>query len=97
MPEDGKKAAIGLGIAGVIGLGIYALTREAEAGPLPGLAHLYGQVTDAQSGLVLPGVKVTLNGRQTQTNSGGNYQVLNLEPGQYSGTFEKAGYKTETV
>lgn len=100
MAKDGKKIAIGAGVlTGILAL-IFALTRRAKAAPppppLPGLANLYGKVTDAQTGAVLPGVLVSLDGMQAYTDGGGNYVLSEIEPGGYVATFSKEGYQTAT-
>ncbi len=97
MPEDGKKAAV-VGGLGLVGLGIWALTRKAEAAPPeppPGRANLYGKVTDAVTGNKIPGVLVTLDGYSTYTDNAGNYLFPDLEPGSYVAQFTKEGYQTE--
>jgi len=97
MPKDGKKIAIGAGIAGILGL-LYALTRKAKAAPPPppppGLANLYGKVTDSQTGAAIPNVLVSLDGIQVYTDSGGNYALTNLDIRAYSIIFQKGGYNT---
>lgn len=60
----------------------------------PPVANLYGVVTDAETGLPLPGVKVTIDGQTTYTDAGGNYGFIGLTPGGYTITFEKDGYET---
>ncbi|GAI65123.1 unnamed protein product [marine sediment metagenome] len=58
------------------------------------VANLYGQVTDAQTGYALQGVKVTLDGLVTYTDSLGRYAFDGLTPGGYTLTFEKSDYET---
>ena len=60
----------------------------------PPVANLYGVVTDAQTGYALQGVKVTLDGLVTYTDSLGRYAFDGLTPGGYTLTFEKSGYET---
>jgi len=62
----------------------------------PPVANLYGVVTDAQTGLPLEGVKVSIDGLVTHTNSSGAYGFEGLTPGSYTITFEKDGYETVT-
>jgi len=96
--EDGKKAAVVIGVgAGLAGLA-YALTRPAEAKPPPpppGKANLYGVVTNAETGAKIKDVLVSLNGYSTITNPAGYYQFADLEPGGYVAEFSKEGYLTE--
>lgn len=97
MMADKKKVAIGVGIAGVVGLGVYLATRKVEAAPPPpppGLANLYGKVTNAQTGNPIAGVLVTLDSMSVYADSGGNYAFLDLEPGGYWGSASKEGYET---
>jgi len=91
MAKDGKKVAIGIG---VVGLGIWALTRKAKA--KPGKANLYGKVTDAVTGKKISDVLVALNGMQIYTDAAGNYAFINLEPGGYVIQFSKEGYQSAT-
>ena len=61
----------------------------------PPVANLYGVVTDAETGISIPGVKVTIDGLVTNTDANGNYLFEGLAPGSYTVTFEKDGYETE--
>ena len=63
--------------------------------PPPGLANLYGVVTDAVTGAPIPDALVVLNGYSTLTNSSGYYLFADLEPGSYAGEVSKEGYQTE--
>lgn len=101
--KDGKKAAVGLGAALVLG-GIYFATRKAEVvppeEPEEGMAALYGVVTDTEGGL-LQGVTVLLTlpfeQLETTTADNGSYQFENLEPGEVRISFEKEGYEPKTA
>jgi len=91
---DKKKLAAGLGIAGAA-VGIILLATGAKATPPePGLANLYGKVTDAMTGNKIPDVLVSLDGLETITDAAGNYAFTGLEPGAYALTFQKEGYET---
>jgi len=68
---------------------------ELEHPELPPPANLYGVVTDAQTGYPIAGVKVTIDGLVTSTDSSGRYAFEGLTPGSYTITFEKEGYETE--
>lgn len=98
MSKDGKKLAIGLGVAAATIAGILLLTKKAEAAPppLPGLASLSGIVTDTVTGQPIQGVSVILDTLNTSTNSSGGYSFNNVEPGYYQITFSKSGYNTLT-
>ena len=76
--------------------GIALLAKQAGAQPpeppKPGLANLHGTAVDAVTRNPLSGVRVVLNGKVTSTNKQGYYQVLDLNPGNYSIDFEKGGY-----
>lgn len=72
-------------------------TNELNVGmaPLaPPVASLYGVVTDAETGYALEGVKVTIDGLVTYTDSLGQYAFEGLTPGSYSIEFSKDGYET---
>jgi len=59
---------------------------------------IVGTVTDSSGG-VMPGAKVTLTNtgtnerREATADSAGNYQFLNLLPGEYQVEVEQAGFK----
>lgn len=67
---------------------------ELEHPELPPLANLYGKVTDAVIGEAIAGVLVTLNDIETYTDTEGNYAFSDLELGEYTLEFSKAGYQT---
>ncbi len=91
---DKKKLAAGIGIVAAT-TGIILLATKAKAAPPePGLANLYGKVTDAETGQKIPDVLVTLNGTQAYTDAAGNYAFADFEPGEYALQFSKAGYET---
>jgi hypothetical protein len=79
-------------LAGAIIAALIALTRKAGAAPpppppQPGLASLYGLVTDAQTHAGIEGIQVTLNGYSTVTDQTGYYAIQNVAPGSYSVSF----------
>ncbi len=58
------------------------------------MGSVAGTVTASQGGQPLSGVRVTVAGAQAVwTNSSGQYQMY-LQPGSYTGTYEKFGYQT---
>lgn len=76
---------------------LYEGTNELNVGmtPIaPPVASLYGVVTDADTGYALEGVKVTIDGLVTYTDSLGQYAFEGLTPGSYEIKFEKDGYET---
>lgn len=88
-------------VIGVVGgmTALILLATRAEAGPPPPppppeRANLYGKVTDNSSGQPIAGVLVTLNSMQTQTDVDGSYAFTDIQPGDYTATFSKAGYQT---
>ena len=87
---------IGIIVAAAAGLGglIYYLTRRAKAVPPSGGAILYGVVTDTDTSLPIEGVKVSLDGLATYTDSGGVYTFDGVAPGAYTVEFSKEGYET---
>ncbi|HLF96249.1 MAG TPA: carboxypeptidase regulatory-like domain-containing protein, partial [Methylococcaceae bacterium] len=78
-------------------LALRALAATWIAPTYPTLAHLQGQVVDAQTRLPLDGVAATLsNGQITEriTTTAGQFQFLNLSPGNYEFTLALADYGT---
>jgi len=76
---------------------LYEGSNELNVGltPIPPpVANLYGVVTDIETGEPIGGVKVTINGLVTYTNSSGAYGFEGLTPGGYTIKFEKDGYET---
>ena len=74
MAKDGKKAAIGLGVIGATVLGLWALTRKAEAIP-PADIVLSDLVIEPSE--VYVGEQVTISA--TTTNIGeiaGSYEIM---------------------
>ena len=99
MAEEGRKVARGLGIAAILG-GALLLATKAKAAPPeppeepePGLANLYGVVTDTTTGKAIPGVLITMNGIETCTFDDGSYSLVDLEPRGYDIVFSKEGYE----
>ena len=98
MPEERRISPavaiipVGLGLAALVG--IAALAWAAPPTPPPGLANLYGKVTDAVTGYPVPGVLVSLNGLTVYTDAGGNYIFEDVDPGEYVLQFSKDGYET---
>jgi hypothetical protein len=86
-------AGIGAGAAIATGAALYFITR-AKATPPPGGAILYGIVTDADTGLPIKDVKVSINGLVTYTDSSGAYAFDGVAPGAYRVEFSKEGYET---
>ncbi|MGD8778479.1 MAG: TonB-dependent receptor [Ignavibacteria bacterium] len=58
-----------------------------------------GVIKDKNSGLVLPGANVLIEGtaRGASTDSDGYYSFINLQPGIYTLTFKFIGYSTLTI
>lgn len=100
MPEERRISpavaivGAGLGLAVVGTLALVALARAAPEEPEPGLANLYGKVTDAETGNPIPDVLISLNGIQVYSDAGGNYIFEDLDPGSYVLQFSKTGYET---
>ncbi|MBA7650300.1 hypothetical protein ES703_58103 [subsurface metagenome] len=101
---DKKNVAIGLGIGVAVVGTIIAVTRKVKAAPPeppPGLANIYGVVTDAISGKPLANVSVTLWDHtkvelllSALTDNKGYYSMLNISPISCIVEFEKEGYRT---
>jgi len=101
MAEEERKIPMGLIIGGIVvgtltGLGIYVLTRRRPSIPPPGEAILYGMVTDIDTGYPIEGVKISLDGLVTHTDSNGAYAFDGVEPGTYTVIFEMEGYEPIT-
>src|SRR5699024_6001152 len=58
-----------------------------------------GTVTDAQSGEVIPGINVGLEGTSmgAATNAEGNYSISNVKAGSYTLVFSAVAYETKRV
>lgn len=96
MVKDGRKIAIGAGLAaGVVGV-ILLLKKKAPVPPPPPpeLANIYGIVVFRGTGAPLLGVKISMDGIITYTNASGEYLISNQSPGSYTMTLEKEGYET---
>ena len=99
MAEDTRKVARGLGIAAILGGALLLATKAKAAPPAPpeepepGLANLYGVVTDTTTGKAVPGVLITMNGIETCTFDDGSYSLVDLEPRGYDIVFSKEGYE----
>lgn len=84
---------VGIALGAAVALGAAAFARAAPPAPPPGLATLYGKVTDAVTGEAIPDAMVTLDGLLAYTDGGGNYSLSDLEPGGYRLEFSKEGYE----
>jgi hypothetical protein len=103
MASKGAKAAgLALGaLALVVGI-VLGTRKKAEAAPPaqpePGKANLYGKVTNSVTGQPVAGVSVNLEpGYQTQTDSNGDYQILDIVVRAYNLTLSKTGYQTINI
>ena len=91
-----RKQVATIAIVSAIAGGLYLLTRKAKAElppeelPPPGLANLYGTETGFAGG----GVKVSIDGLVTYTNSAGYYAFEGLAPGNYMVRFSKDLFET---
>jgi len=77
--KDGRKAAIGIGVAGIVVGGIlYATSREKKPpAPPPELANIYGVVTNADTGEPIAGADVIVAPPMiVSTDADGYYEVL---------------------
>ena len=85
-----------LGASAAAAAALYFATRAKAAPepPPPGLANLYGVVTDAETGQAISGVLVSLNGWTVSTDSSGYYAFIEMEPGAYVLQFSKENYET---
>ena len=94
--NDKQKVGVVIGLGALtIGAVFLARRQEEPPEPLPGLATLYGKVTDSITEQPVAGVLVTLGiNLNTQTNTNGNYALTNTTPGEYGVAFIKDGYQT---
>ncbi|GAI43185.1 unnamed protein product, partial [marine sediment metagenome] len=49
------------------------------------------------TGLAIKNINVDCDGYTGKTDAAGNYQIINIPPGQYTVTFSGAGYETLVV
>jgi hypothetical protein len=103
--ETKTKVAIGVTLGlGAIVLGVFALTRRAQAAPPPpppppGYANLYGVVTNKNTGVVLPGAHIVIDGNgiySSDADASGTYLIQSAAPGVLGLTCTLAGYQTVT-
>lgn len=62
--------------------------------PEPGLANLYGVVTDVDTGNAIEGVSISVDGYTTLSDVGGSYVFSDLNVSSYHIKAEKDGYET---
>src|SRR5271155_4955624 len=97
-PISASLKAVTLALLGLI-LGV-AMCRTAAAQAGTAAAALNGTVRDA-SGAVVPGATVALTNTKTgfrqvtESNSTGNYTLVNISPGDYVASVSKDGFATE--
>jgi|GEM_PF-1601952 len=90
-----RAALIILPIVGGIAALWYFLTRKVSADP--DKAILFGTVVDSSNGLPIKGVNVACDGYTGQTNAAGDYEIINIPPGEYGVTFSAEGYATAVL
>ena len=87
--NDKSKLILGASAA-VAALGVLFLTKDTTP---PGMGKLSGRVTDSVTGVGLAGVTVSMGGISVTTSSQGQFEILNIDPGEYLVTFSKSGYE----
>lgn len=93
--KDKKALAVGLGITGaVVAVLIYTLRARGEE---PDKAILYGQVTDEVTTEPISGIDVNCGEYTGNTDSAGNYRIINIEPGTYPISFTDPHDRYETL
>lgn len=80
-----EKGVLGLFGALAAFFGIRQLLKAAP--PEPGLAILWGIITDAETGARLAGIDVTCDSYSAITDGNGRYEIAELTPGTYTVTF----------
>lgn len=73
----------------------FFLRRRASADP--NKAILFGTVTDLETGQGIKDVAVNCNGYTGKTDSQGDYQIINIEPGSYAVQFTHPNYEPVQV
>jgi len=92
-----QKGGAVAGVAALIAI-IVALVRKAVAAPpAPGLATLWGIVTDASTGEPISGIEATLDSLLVITETNGRYEFANVEPGEYLLVFTDPLGRYETL
>jgi len=88
-----------VGIAWIIALIVAAIAwmKAKAAPPEPGLATLWGIVTDASTGKSISGIEASLNSLPITTGTDGRYEFANVEPGTYSLVFTDPMGRYETL
>jgi len=91
-PSLSRLLTLFLAIIASVSVWTYPALSQSTSG------RILGRVADP-TGAVLAGVKVTLTNQATgvsrsgQTNSGGDYNFVEVQPGTYTATFEMSGFK----
>ena len=73
----------------------YFLSRKVSADP--NKAILFGNVTDVDTGHGIQGVSVACDGYTAKTDSHGDYNIINIEPGEYYVSFQHPNYQPVQV
>jgi len=98
MDERKKGIAAAAGVGGAI-LTFLLLRKKAVSDP--DKAELYGKVTNAQTGGNVAGAVVAITGPggvyDAVTAGNGNYRIINIEPGTYSGAVTHPDYETHPL
>ena len=84
MATERQKMAAAAGLT--VALALLLWSRRAQAQD-PDKAMLFGQVTDIDTGAGIQGISVNCNGYSANTNTAGDYAIVNIEPGSYSVLF----------
>lgn len=85
--DEKKKAGAVVAAAIILALFLCRKVKGAPPTPPPGLAVLWGHVTAAQTGDPIEGVEVACDSYFAITDSGGYYEIQDIEPGIYTLTF----------
>jgi hypothetical protein len=95
MDDQAKKLTIGLAVLGAAVLGFALLGRKAGAKPPPppGLANIYGIVTDEATGQPLAGATVDMQGATDVTDTDGRYDLGPFQPAEYVLSAYKENYE----
>jgi hypothetical protein len=94
---DKKKFVVGAGIAGGLALLCLLLKKGAPPSPPPGMANLYGQVTNALTGQPIEGIEINFAEYSAITEQNGYYLIEGITPGGYEIRFDDPLGRYETL
>jgi hypothetical protein len=85
--EEREKEREVVPIVIIFGLGLSAFLTWLLRRQKPNTAVLFGQVTDADTGIGIEGISVDCDGYSKETDANGNYRIANIPAGTYTVRF----------